>query len=187
MENITNRITPSNITELAPNEIFVFGSNLQGLHAGGAARFAMKLGAKWGKGVGIQGQTYAIPTLDAPGGMGGRLSVNAIGGYVKKFVHYAKKHPELTFLVTEIGCGIAGFSVDQIAPLFSVAIPYENICLPERFWAKLIGEHECVNYIEGHDGETVWLNGEKTVREIQAKRLAKIIAESIEKELKKLK
>jgi hypothetical protein len=127
---ITNRITPHWITSLAPNEIFVFGSNLAGHHAGGAARLAMNWGAVWGQGAGLQGQTYAIPTMFN--------SAAAIKPYVDDLLNFAKEHPELKFLVTEIGCGIAGFTAEEIAPFFKQAISenIENVYLPESFLIK---------------------------------------------------
>lgn len=124
------RIASSHITTLQPNEIFVFGSNLSGMHGGGAARLAyQKFGAIWGQGVGLQGQSYGIPTMQG--------GVDTIKPYVDEFIEFAKTHPQLNFLVTEIGCGIAGFSVEEIAPLFEQAIEVENIYLPERFWMIL--------------------------------------------------
>lgn len=118
--------TPERITELKPNEIFVFGSNLAGMHGGGAARIAMnKFGAIWGQGVGLQGQSYAIPTMQG--------GVETIKPYVDEFISFAKAHPEYVFLVTKIGCGIAGFSIDEIAPLFTDAKKVKNIVLPEEF------------------------------------------------------
>lgn len=125
----SQRITPKWITSLRFDEVFVFGSNLQGLHAGGAAKLAMQWGAVWGKGVGLQGQTYAIPTMQG--------GIDTIRPYVDEFISLAKQHPNKTFLVTEIGCGIAGFTVEQIAPLFKKAVDVENIYLPERFWTVL--------------------------------------------------
>ena len=124
---MNTRITPNHITELKPNEIFVFGSNLQGYHGGGAARLAMnQWGAVWGQGTGLQGQTYAIPTMQ--GGIG------TIRPYIDQFIKFAQNDPERTFLVTEIGCGIAGFRPADIAPLFKNAINIPNIWLPQRFW-----------------------------------------------------
>lgn len=124
------RIASNHITTLRPNEIFVFGSNLAGMHGGGAARLAyQKFGAIWGQGVGLQGQSYGIPTMQG--------GVDTIKPYVDEFIKFAKTHPQLKFLVTEIGCGIAGFSVEEIAPLFEQAIEVENIYLPERFWMVL--------------------------------------------------
>ena len=124
-----NRISPKWIKHLEENEIFVFGSNLEGKHGGGAAKLAMDWGAVWGKGVGLYGQTYAIPTMQG--------GVETIKPYIDEFIDFAKKHPELKFLVTEIGCGIAGFTVSEIAPLFKDAIDQENIFLPERFYNEL--------------------------------------------------
>ena len=118
--------TPERITELKPNEIFVFGSNLAGAHGGGAARLAYeRFGAIWGQGVGLQGQSYAIPTMQG--------GVETIKPYVDEFIRFAKQHPEQKFLVTKIGCGIAGFKVDEIAPLLYHAIDSENIVLPKEF------------------------------------------------------
>ena len=124
----TNMTTPDYITELAPNEIFVFGSNLAGMHGGGAARLAYEqFGAEWGVGVGRTGQCYAIPTMHG--------GVEDIRPYVEDFIRYAEQHPELIFLVTRIGCGIAGFTEEQIAPLFAEARDLQNVALPKG-WRK---------------------------------------------------
>ena len=118
--------TPAWIKGLKENEIFVFGSNLGGFHGGGAARVALEqFGAVWGQGVGLQGQSYAIPTMHG--------GVDVIKPYVDEFIAFARDHRELKFLVTPIGCGIAGFAVEEIAPLFAAAIDDENIILPESF------------------------------------------------------
>ncbi len=136
---MNTRITPNHITELKPNEIFVFGSNLQGYHGGGAARLAMsQWGAVWGQGTGLQGQTYAIPTMQ--GGIG------TIRPYIDQFIKFAQNDPERTFLVTEIGCGIAGFRPADIAPLFKNAINIPNIWLPQRFW-EILQEEEVQDLI----------------------------------------
>ena len=122
-----NRITPEWIDTLKDNEIFVFGSNLAGMHGGGAARVArLRFGAELGNGVGIQGQSYAIPTMQG--------GVETIRPYVDDFIAYAQHHPDLQFLVTPIGCGIAGFEPEDIAPLFERAKEVKNISLPESFW-----------------------------------------------------
>lgn len=122
-----NRNTPSYIATLKDGEVFVFGSNKEGMHGGGAARVAyQKFGAKWGEGVGMTGRCYAIPTMDG--------SLDIIRGYVDEFTEYARSHPELTFLVTRIGCGIAGWTDEQIAPLFREASKLDNVTLPESFW-----------------------------------------------------
>lgn len=120
------QFTPDFITELKENEIFVFGSNLKGMHGGGAARLAYdKFGAIWGQGVGLQGQSYGIPTMHG--------GVEDIKPYVDEFIEFAKSHPELTFLVTRIGCGIAGFRDEEIAPLFKECIEIDNVILPRSF------------------------------------------------------
>jgi len=118
--------TPEMIKTLAPNEVFVFGSNLGGFHAGGAARAALdRFGAIWGQGVGLQGQSYAIPTMHG--------GVEAIRPYVDQFIGFAQSHPDLYFYVTRIGCGIAGFADEEIAPLFREALAVDNIALPKSF------------------------------------------------------
>jgi len=119
------RVAPGHIRSLDPDEVFVFGSNLKGMHGGGAARKALDFGAVMGQGVGMQGQTYAIPTMQG--------GVNTIKPYVDEFIEFAKNHPEKKFLVTRIGCGIAGFKDSQIAPLFKEALDVENIYLPKSF------------------------------------------------------
>ena len=118
--------TPEVINSLAENEVFVFGSNLRGWHQGGAARHAQRyFGAIWGQGVGLQGQSYAIPTMQG--------GVETIKPYVDEFIVFAQEHPELKFLVTRIGCGIAGFKDEEIALLFRKALGQENIVLPYSF------------------------------------------------------
>ena len=124
------RISPRVINSLGENEIFVFGSNLQGQHGGGAARAAYEqFGAVWGQGLGLQGKTYAIPTMHG--------GIEEIKPYVDEFIAFARVHPELKFLVTRIGCGIAGFTDEEMAPLFAEASSVENIFLPESFWKVL--------------------------------------------------
>ena len=131
MERIYNNIprpefTPDYITQLKADEVFVFGSNLAGMHGGGAAWIAFKqFGAVLGCGVGHRGQSYAIPTMQG--------GVETIKPYVDQFIAYAKAHPELFFYVTRIGCGIAGFTDAEIAPLFAEALALENVCLPKLF------------------------------------------------------
>lgn len=130
MTDRVKRTTPDYITSLAPNEVFVFGSNLAGMHGGGAARTARQLfGATMGVGVGMQGQSYAIPTMQG--------GVETIQPYVDQFIAYAREHTSQQFLVTPIGCGIAGFTPDEIAPLFREAVGVKNISLPESFWQVL--------------------------------------------------
>jgi len=118
--------TPENIDVLSSNEVFVFGSNLEGRHGGGAARTALyKFGAINGQGIGLQGQSYGIPTMHG--------GIEAIAPYVDEFIDFAIEHPDNFFYVTRIGCGIAGFQDEEIAPLFMKALNLENVCLPETF------------------------------------------------------
>lgn len=124
------RITPYYITKLADKKIFVFGSNLSGSHGGGAALLAyQKFGAVWGQGVGLQGQSYGIPTMQG--------GTDTIQPYVDEFIEFAQSHSDLKFYVTAIGCGIAGFNPEDIAPLFKKAVEVKNIYMPSSFWAIL--------------------------------------------------
>ena len=134
----TKEYTPERISNLNPNEIFVFGSNLAGVHGGGAAWIAYeRFGAIMGQGVGLQGQSYAIPTMQG--------GVETIKPYVDEFIEFAKAHPELKFLVTKIGCGIAGFREKEIAPLFYHAIDCENIVLPKEFDDIIQNMHKSIH------------------------------------------
>ena len=121
------------ITELSDNEIFVFGSNLGGRHGAGAARKAREWGAIWGNPVGHQGQTYAIPTVDAS--VRNTLSIAEIRPYAVEFIRYAKEHPELVFLLTDVGCGLAGLRAEDVAPLFQEALTIPNIRIHYKFMA----------------------------------------------------
>lgn len=128
------RLTPESITRLEPDQIFVFGSNLSGRHGLGAAKTAMFMGAIYGKSIGIQGQTYAIPTKDEdlkP------LPLSVIKRYVDEFLEFTKIHPDKHFLVTKIGCGLAGNKVADIAPMFTEAENHGNIALPLDFWEAI--------------------------------------------------
>lgn len=128
MEN--RKYTPEHITSLGEDDIFVFGSNLEGNHCGGAARTAVKhFGAVMGQGVGPQGQSYAIPTMQG--------GVETIRPYVDEFIDLAREWDQNTFYVTRIGCGIAGFTDEEIAPLFDEAYDLYNVRLPKSF-AKII-------------------------------------------------
>jgi hypothetical protein len=118
------------IESLAPHQVFVFGSNAEGMHGAGAARTAHeRFGAVWGQGSGLQGQSYGIDTMSG---------LPTIEREVATFLAFAAEHPELEFLVTEIGCGIAGFTPAEVAPLFRGAPA--NVRLPERFAAVIDGD-----------------------------------------------
>ena len=131
MKKIHKRMAPNHITGLSRCEIFVFGSNLEGRHMGGAARYAYEhFDAEWGNGVGPQGRCYAIPTMLRP--------LSAIKPYVDDFVEYARLHPMNRFLLTRIGCGIAGFEDVDMAPLFVEAFKLPNVSFPEEWVCVLI-------------------------------------------------
>lgn len=150
------KYTPENITHLDPDEVFVFGSNLAGNHVGGAARTALlRFGAKMGQGEGMQGQSYAIPTMQG--------GVETIKPYVDRFIDLAYEWDQTTFYVTRIGCGIAGFTDEEIAPLFDRAYDFYNVRLPESF-ARIIrerrkqNESKCAGRSDGDDCEQLGLD-----------------------------
>lgn len=123
------RIAMDDIRTLNPDEIFVFGSNRQGMHGGGAAYYAYKhFGSEWGKGEGLYGQSYALPTMEGE---------ESFRSAVERFLLFAAEHQEYTFLVTAVGCGIAGYTVEEVAPWFAPAIAMENVYLPRAFWNYL--------------------------------------------------
>ena len=127
------QIGPDMITSLQPNEVFVFGSNREGRHSGGAAGYAYEhFGAVMGQAEGMQGQSYAIPVVG--------VSKAQLEMSVMQFILFARRHQELTFLVTKIGCGHAGMTVNEIAPFFYEASDCKNIRLPQSFIAYINGE-----------------------------------------------
>lgn len=116
-------------------EIFVFGSNLAGHHHGGSAREAVLThGAIFGEGIGPHGNSYAIPTLDRKFQ---KLALHDIGAHVEDFIEYAKLNPLWTFNIVAIGCGIANFAPEEIAPMFA-DVP-DNCILPPEFTSVLKG------------------------------------------------
>ena len=125
-----HRVTPDKIKFLRPGQVFVFGSDGQGKHNGGAAHFAVKqFGAVVGQAEGMQGNSYAIDSMDG---------LDVLKEQAERFIRYAKEHPEHTFLVTAIGCGVAGYSPSEVAPLFVKAVDVDNIWLPQSFWNELV-------------------------------------------------
>ena len=137
------RITPDNIESLLPNrneaqqEVFVFGSNLQGIHTKGSAKFAIDKGfADNGQieGPSRNGRGYAIPTQSERGA----LTLSQVKRYVDQFLQYAKENKNQKFLVTKLGTGIAGFRLEDIAPLFAEAESHGNIYLPKEFWDQIL-------------------------------------------------
>jgi len=141
------------ITKLAPNQVFVFGSNLAGKHGRGAAKQALKWGARYGKGEGLCGQTYGIPTKDRNLNV---LSLEQIAKHINRFIKFAKQHPNLEFLVTEIGCGLAGYKPKDIAPLFRKALKVHNIKLPDRFIEILMVCPYCDILLVQHNNGPQW-------------------------------
>ena len=123
--------TPEDISEVLENEIFVFGSNLSGVHGAGAAKMAVdNFGAIYGEGIGLFGNSYAIPTKDENIRT---LPKFRVKGYVYDFILFAQKNPKYNFLVTKVGCGLAGFRVEDIAPMFKDALTMKNVMLPKEF------------------------------------------------------
>lgn len=136
-----SRVTPDEITALLPEEVFVFGSNTMGRHGKGAAKTALKWGARMGHGEGLSGSTYGIPTKGTD--LRRSLPLDVIDRHVRLFSDFAKANPLKTFLVTEIGCGLAGYHPKDIAPMFWRCSGLPNVFLPRRFWRRLKQtEHE---------------------------------------------
>ena len=135
---VLRRVTPESINSLEKNEVFCFGSNEGGNHWGGAAKLALKWGAKLGQGFGLQGWTFAVPTkAGGIGWIGDTLPLENIQVYIERFLDCTESRPDLRFLMTAIGCGLAGLTPEQVAPLFHRAVEMENVCLPESFWRVL--------------------------------------------------
>ena len=133
---MTNRITPEQIDRLRENELFVCGTNVAGKHKKGAAYTAYKrFGATPGRCHGIDNSCYGIPTKDAALKV---LPLGRIAKYVQNMIDDAVNYPEKIFLVTKIGCGLAGYTPADIAPLFEDAVDVENIHLPQEFWDILL-------------------------------------------------
>ena len=130
-----NRTTPEHIRNLKPNQIFVFGSNKAGRHGKGAAKTALGWGAKFGQASGIQGRTYGIPTKNAS--ITKTLKLEEIQRYVTEFINYAKQHPDKTFLVTEIGCGLAKLKVKDVA-LIGFKLPVVTTSIPITSWLVVL-------------------------------------------------
>lgn len=126
-----NTPTPGVIRDLAKNQVFVFGSNEAGHHGRGAAYTAEQWGARNGVGYGLEGQTFAIPTKDSNIQT---LPLKKIQVYVEKFTEFAATHQQYHFLVTRIGCGLAGCSVNDIAPMFFTASTMKNVSLSQDFY-----------------------------------------------------
>ena len=128
--SLPSHITPSKVKALRKGQIFVFGSNCHGSHGAGAARVAVeKFGAIWGQGEGLQGSSYALPTMEG---------IENLEKAVKRFTEFAGEHQKLEFLVTAVGCGIAGYAPEEVAPFFSDAAFLRNVYLPLSFWEVIV-------------------------------------------------
>ena len=136
------QITNPNIVGLKDNEIFVFGSNEAGKHGKGAAKQALKWGAIYYNPSGLQGCTYALPTKNK---YMKTLSILKIKECVNELLETVKLNPYLHFLITEIGCGLAGYKPSEIAPLFVDFIGIKNISMPEKFIDVLKSELNILN------------------------------------------
>ena len=141
------RITPQFINKLKHNEVFVFGSNTLGRHGKGAAKDALKFGAKYGHGEGLFGKTYAIPTKGVD--LSKAFSIDEIKYYVEGFVEHVKNHPNNIYLVTDVGCGLAGYKPRDIAPLFKDLVNVKNAYFSTGFWKIL------KKYIQSNDENTL--------------------------------
>ena len=141
MEEKLGGYTPDYIDTLLPKQIFVFGSNVLGYHTGGASGTARKkFGAVWGQAEGLQGQCYAIP-VDYGKNIRKDKEVKEA---VDRFIAFAKANPDLFFLVTRVGCGIAGYHDEEMAQFFIDALELKNVSLPKSFVEALNGGS--VNY-----------------------------------------
>lgn len=150
------KVTPENITELKDNEIFVFGSNEGGKHGAGAAKLAAeKFGAIHGQGFGPMGKSFGIPTK--AWSISNVLPPAVIECYAARFCEYAAEHKDKQFLVTQIGCGLAGYKPEEIAPFFALADDIHNISLPQCFWDvidKVYREEMIKHMMIEDDGQT---------------------------------
>ena len=128
------RTTPDEITSLPKDTILVFASNKAGRHGAGTAKLALNFGAEYGNAVGPQGRTYAIPTKTINLRV---MPLDEIARFVNYFIQHAAANQHLTFWVVKIGCGLANYRPEQVAPLFKNAVNVQNICLPKEFWDVL--------------------------------------------------
>ena len=158
-------------------EILVFGSNLSGIHGAGAARHAfMHHGAVMGQGIGLQGTSYALPTKGLNISF---MPLTDIGRHVAAFISFAKIRPDLTFRVTRVGCGLAGFKDTEIAPLFRAALELPNVRLPKG-WRHYITTGEVVPFSD--EAEPVPISYEQALEETKEsiKRFKDFLAKPIE-------
>ena len=143
-------------------EVFVFGSNLSGRHGAGAARYALQHhGAIMGQGIGLQGSSYALPTKGVNISF---MPLEEISRHVDEFIEFAKSRPDLTFRVTRVGCGLAGFKDTEIAPLFRAALELPNVRLPKG-WRHYITTGEVVPFHDEAEDEPAPISYEQALAE----------------------
>lgn len=131
----SNKITPQLISILNSNEILVFESNTSGKHERGTSKLALDFGAQYGKGIGLVGNTYAIPIKGSD--LKRALTLSQIQGYVEKFISFATQNKDFNFLVTNIGSDFKSYSSKDIAPLFKETLRLDNVALPIE-WYRII-------------------------------------------------
>jgi len=130
------RFTPEDLDVLLPHEVFVYGANPEYRHGKGAALTAMhQFGAIYGKPGGLQGQSYGIVTKELRYKTHPPVTLAQVREGIRRFVAFSQTRPDLVFYVTKIGCGLAGFRVEEIARIFHQEIPepLDNVVLPEAF------------------------------------------------------
>ena len=143
-------------------EILVFGSNLSGIHGAGAARYALQHhGAIMGQGMGLQGSSYALPTKGVKISF---MPLEDIARHVMAFINFTKIRPDLTFRVTRVGCGLAGFKDEEIAPLFRDALELPNVRLPQG-WRHYITTGEVVPFHDEAEDEPAPISYEQALAE----------------------
>jgi hypothetical protein len=143
-----NKITPQLISQLNENEILVFESNTLGKHDRGISKLALTFGAEFGKGIGLSGNTYAIPIKGSD--LKRYLNLSQIKGYVDKFIEFAKQNKELFFLITPIGSDFKTYSYKEIAPLFKETLNLENVSIPFEWYHYL---NQKINHLQDQGSE----------------------------------
>lgn len=155
---------PIDKNNMSENDVFVFGSNTEGRHGGGAAKVALdQYGAIYGQSIGLQGQSYAIVTKDLSKGVQS-IELDHIEEQIEDLIKFALDNPDLTFWVTKIGCGLGGYSISDIAPLFANKLYPDNIRLPKEF----VFMHYWAQYLYSPSTEKLYKLDEDYITEICA-------------------